>query len=526
MGADTTTPSTTAPALAGRREWLGLTVLVLPALIIGMDLTVLHLAVPTIAEDLHPSASQLLWVMDVYGFVIAGLLVPMGKLADRIGRRKLLLIGAVCFGVASVVAAYAPNTGVLIAARAMLGIAGATVSPSTLSLIRSMFTDDGQRTKAISVWSIATLAGNAIGPLIGGALLESFWWGSAFLLAVPVMVLLLVAGPILLPEYRDPRPGKVDLTSAALAVASVLGVIYGIQRIAEAGVGWVPVATIVAGVLIGVAFVWRQGRIDDPMLDLHLLKDRGFTVSLGTLVFGSLMLTGTGYFGMQFMQLVLGLSTMQASLWLLPMLLSAVVATMFTPKLVGKIAPSTVVAGGMAVAAVGFAVLTQLGGLPVLLAGYVVIFVGLAPVTMLAVGMMVGAAPPDRAGAASALSETSQQFGGALGLAVFGSIGTAVYHSTLSETLPAGIPASAAAEAESTLGGAVAAAGRLPAELGNGLLDAAKAAFTDGVQVTTLITAVAAVIVAVAVALLLRRKNTGDAPAAAEETAEVTTAVD
>src|SRR5438874_2095477 len=250
----------TVPLAAGRREWLGLAVLTLPAMIVGMDLTVLHLTVPVLSRSLHPSASQLLWIMDVYGFVIAASLITMGKVGDRIGRRRLLLIGAAMFGLASVAAAFANGPLWLIAARALLGVAGATVAPSTLSLIRNMFRDPGQRTRAVSVWFMAVMAGNAIGPLVGGALLERFWWGSAFLLATPFMVLLLVLGPVLLPEYKDPAPGSVDVASAALSLVAVLAVIYGVQRMAESGLEAPTAVAIVVGLASGAAFVWRQRR--------------------------------------------------------------------------------------------------------------------------------------------------------------------------------------------------------------------------------------------------------------------------
>src|ERR687891_1608279 len=243
---------------AGRREWIGLAVIALPSLLYSMDLTVLYLALPSLTRDLQPSASQLLWITDIYGFLIAGLLVTMGTLGDRIGRRRVLLIGAAAFGAASVVAAFSTSAEMLIAARAVLGVAGATLAPSTLSLIRNMFLDPRQRTLAIGVWAASFSAGAGIGPLLGGVLLEYFWWGSVFLLAVPVMVLLLVLGPVLLPEFRDPDAGRLDLLSAALSLVAVLAVVYGLKQIAQDGLGWLPAVSIVAGLAVGVAFVRRQ----------------------------------------------------------------------------------------------------------------------------------------------------------------------------------------------------------------------------------------------------------------------------
>src|SRR5205823_13342130 len=245
---------TAATPQAGRREWIGLAVIALPCLLYSMDLTVLHLAVPRLTEALAPSSVQLLWIIDIYGFTLAGSLITMGALGDRIGRRRLLLAGAAAFGVASVLAAFSASAGMLIAARAVLGVAGATLAPSTLSLIRNMFLDPKQRKLAISVWITSFSAGGAIGPLLGGVLLRWFWWGSVFLLAVPVMALLLVLGPMLLPEFRDPRAGRLDLVSAALSVAAVLAVIFGLKQLARDGLGWLPAVSIVAGLAAGAAF--------------------------------------------------------------------------------------------------------------------------------------------------------------------------------------------------------------------------------------------------------------------------------
>jgi MFS transporter, DHA2 family, multidrug resistance protein len=226
-------PISDPPAKATRREWIGLAVIALPCLLYSMDLTVLNLAVPHLSAALRPSSAQLLWIVDIYGFMIAGSLIPMGTLGDRIGRRRLLLVGAAAFGVASVLAAFSTSANRLSAARAVLGIAGATLAPSTLSLIRNMFLDPEQRTAAIGVWITSYSVGGAIGPILGGLLLQHFWWGSVFLLGVPVMVLLLLVGPVLLPEYRDPNAGRPDVISAAQSLFAILLVIYGLKQIAQ-----------------------------------------------------------------------------------------------------------------------------------------------------------------------------------------------------------------------------------------------------------------------------------------------------
>src|SRR5688572_17161935 len=303
---------------AGRREWIGLAVLALACLLYSMDLTVLNLALPAISEDLEPSSAQLLWIVDVYGFVLAGSLITMGTLGDRIGRRRLLLIGAAAFAVASVLAAFSTSPEQLIASRALLGLAGATIAPSTLSLIRNMFLDPGQRTVAIGVWITSFSAGAVIGPPLGGVLLEFFWWGSVFLMALPVMALILVLGPVLLPEFRDPGAGRLDLVSAALSLAAVLAVVYGLKQIAQDGPEWPPALSIVVGLAVAGIFVRRQQRLADPLIELRLFRVPAFSASLVTYLIGTFVAFGAFLFIFQYLQLVLGLSPVHAGLWTVP----------------------------------------------------------------------------------------------------------------------------------------------------------------------------------------------------------------
>src|SRR6266498_555359 len=291
---------------AGRREWVGLAVLALPTLLLSLDVSVLYLALPHLAADLRPSGTQQLWIMDIYGFMLAGFLGTMGTLGDRIGRKRLLLVGAAAFGVASGVAAYATSPGMLIATRALLGVAGATLAPSTLALISNMFRDARQRGTAIAVWVSCFMGGTAIGPLVGGLLLERFWWGSAFLLGVPVMVLLLVTGPVLLPEYRNPQAGRLDLASVALSLAAILLVIYGLKELATNGVEPVPIAAVVAGVAVGGGFVRRQHTLPSPLLDLHLFANRSFSAALGVSLLVGATMGGAFLFVNQYLQLVVG----------------------------------------------------------------------------------------------------------------------------------------------------------------------------------------------------------------------------
>lgn len=504
---------------AGRREWLGLAVLLLPTMLIVMDLTVLHLAVPHLSVDLQPTSTQLLWIVDIYGFLIAGSLITMGTLGDRIGRRKLLLIGAVCFGFASVLAAFAPSATLLIASRALLGVAGATLMPSTLALIRNMFLDPQQRSTAIGIWISGFSAGSAIGPLIGGFLLEHFWWGSVFLLNVPMMLLLLVLGPLLLPEYRDPNAGRLDLFSAALSLLAVLLLIYGVKDVAQHGLGNIAALSILAGLALGVVFVRRQRRLTDPLLDLGLFRVVAFSTSLATYTLGVFVSFGAFLFISQYLQLVAGLSPLQAGLWSVPGAVTSIVGSNVAPLLVRRVRPAYVVAGGLALAALGFGLIipitpTGLVSLALVAAGWAIISLGFGLSFAISTDLVVGSAPADRAGAASALSETAAELGGAMGLAVLGSLGMAIYRSEIATTLPSGLPPAAVAAAQETLGNVVALAGQLPAALEAALLAATRTAFTHGLQVLALIAAVVMAGLAVMSAVLLRNVQiSGDAHA-------------
>ena len=514
--------STEPPVRAGRREWIGLAVLALACVLYSMDLTVLHLAVPEISADLEPSSAQLLWIVDIYGFLLAGSLITMGTLGDRVGRRRLLLIGASAFGLASLLAAFSTSAEMLIAARALLGVAGATLAPSTLSLIRSMFLDPRQRTFAIGVWITSFSAGAVVGPPLGGVLLEFFWWGSVFLLAVPVMALLLVLGPVLLPEFRDPEAGRLDLVSAALSLAAVLAVIYGLKQIAQDGPGGLAALSVLIGVALGVVFVQRQRTLADPLIDLGLFRLPALSASLAAYLVGTFVAFGAFFFIFQYLQLVLGQSPLVAALWAMPSFVAFIAGAMLTPVLVRRVRPGFVMAAGMAVAATGYGLLTQVdvdSALALLVTSSVVFSLGEAFVFTLATDVIVGAAPPEQAGAAAALSETSSELGGALGIAVLGSIGAAVYRSQMADAVPGGVPPAEAETAKDTLGGAVATAGTLPGELGADLLDAAREAFVQGLQIAALTSAVIAAVTAALSVLFLRHagsRSEQDAPLALE----------
>ena len=520
--------TTAVPPRAGRREWIGLAVLALACVVYAMDLTVLHLAIPRLSADLEPSSAQLLWIADIYGFMVAGALITMGTLGDRIGRRRLLLIGAAFFAVASLLAAFSTSAEMLIVARALLGIAGATIAPSTLSLIRNLFHDHSQRTVAIGVWITAYSLGGAVGPLLGGALLEFFWWGSVFLLALPVMALLLVLGPFLLPEFRDPNAGRIDIASAALSLVAVLAVIYGLKQIAQDGVGPLPFLSILVGLALGVAFVRRQSRLADPLIDLRLFRVPAFSVSLAVYTLGILILFGSFLFIYQYLQLVLGLSPLMAGVWTLPSFGSFIVGSMFAPALVKLCRPAWVMAIGFAIGAVGLLILTRVeseAGLPVLVTASVIYSLGFAPLFTLTNDVIIGAAPPERAGAASGISETGAELGGALSIAILGTLGTAIYRRQLDDDIPAGVPEESAESARDTLGGALAESESLPDPVGADLLDVAREAFTQGLQVVAFVSAVLAALGAIGIAVFLRGVRPA-APVQSEPTALPTPAVE
>jgi len=497
---------------AGRREWIGLAVIALPCMLYSMDLTVLDLAVPAISEDLQPTSSQLLWIIDIYGFMVAGALITMGTLGDRIGRRRLLLIGAAAFGAGSVLAAFSRSAEMLITTRALLGLAGATLAPSTLSLIRNMFLDPRQRTVAIGLWVTSYSVGGAIGPLLGGVVLEYFSWGSVFLLGVPVMVVLLVLGPLLLPEFRDPKASRLDLLSAALSLAAVLLVIYGLKKTAENGLGPAPVLVIATGLLVGAVFVWRQRTLDHPLIELRLFRVPAFSASLATYMVGTFVAFGAYVFIAQYLQLVVGLSPLHAGAWTVPSMAAFIVGSMLVPVIARRAHPAYVISAGLVIGAVGFALLTQVhrgSALQLVVAGSIIYSLGLSPVVILTTDLIVGSASVERAGAASALSETSSELGGALGIAVLGSIGTAVYRKMMAGGLPPGVPAEALGSVRSTLGGAVAVAERLPDSIGGPLLSAAREAFVQAFETAALICAAIAIATALVTVVMLRRVPVG-----------------
>lgn len=496
---------------AGRRAWAGLVVLMLPVLLVSVDNTVLAFALPEIALALAPTSAQQLWIIDVYPLVLAGLLVTMGALGDRFGRRRMLLVGATGFAAVSVLAALAPTAEALIAARAALGVFGAMLMPSTLSLLRSLFPHRDERRLAVAVWASAFSAGSALGPVVGGILLEHFAWGSVFLLAVPVLVPLLVAAPFLLPESRDPRPGRIDPLGIALSMATMVPAVAAIKLIAVDGPTPLGVALLLLAVLAGVLFVRRQARSSEPVLDMALFRAGTFSGAILVNLLSVVALVGFLYFVSQHLQLVLGLSPLVAGLWLVPGLVAMIAAGLAVVPVSRRIAPRIVVPAALAFSVLGYLLVAGAarGGDAVPLAAAFVVGVGIGAAETVSNELILSTAPPEKAGAASAVSETAYELGAVLGTAILGGIITAFYRRALE--LPAGLPAEAEAAARETLAGAYTAAHELPEPLAAQLWDAAVTAFESGVTLTSLIGAVLVVGAAAIAARTLGGRSTADA---------------
>ncbi|MGC1206572.1 MAG: MFS transporter [Ornithinimicrobium sp.] len=471
--------------MTARRRWAALAVLALPVLLISVDMTVLGFAVPALSEDLQPSGPQLLWIIDIYSFLLAGLLVLMGNVGDRIGRRRLLMIGAAAFGVASVLAAFATSAEMLIAARALLGLGGATLMPSTLSLIRTVFPDDRERRNAIAVWAASFAGGAALGPIIGGFLLEHFWWGSVFLINAPIMLFLLVGAFFLLPESRNAAPGPFDLFSAALSIAGILPLVYGLKSIGTEGVSALALGMMAIGAVLLWIFVRRQRLLSEPLLDIGLFEDRVFSVAVLTNLLSTFSVIGLLFFLPQYLQVVVGLSPLRAGLWMMPLALGTIAGSLAAPRLANLLGLRAIIGGGMLLAATGFAagvVLTQTAPQIGLLVWPAMIGLGIGMAESLTNDVIVASAPAERTGGAAAISETAYEFGGAMGTAVLGTLGLAVYRAGL-DAAPVSVPESALEAGSDTLGGVSAAVAGLPPAVADAFVAVANSAFTDGMSV-------------------------------------------
>ncbi|MEY9910476.1 DHA2 family multidrug resistance protein-like MFS transporter [Catenulispora sp. MAP12-49] len=521
-GAASGTPAPAAVARAGRKEWVGLAVLALPALLVAMDIGALFLALPHLSSDLGVTGAQQLWVTDIYGFMLAGFLPTMGTLGDRVGRRRLLLIGATFFTLTSLFAAYSTNGTELIAARALLGVAGASLSPSTLALISTMFHDPKQQKQAIGIWSTCLFGGTALGPVIGGVMLEYFWWGSVFLLGVPVMVLLLAVGPKALPEFRNPDAGRLDYLSVLMSLGAVLPVVWGVKEFAAGGAANpVPAgAAIVAGLVVGVLFVRRQGALAHPMIDIGLFRRREFTGVLLVMSLSSLALAGMGIMSSQWIQSVADVSPGAAGLLQAPTGFGFAVGTALSAVLLKWFRPATTMIIGAALSAAAYLVITQAamtGWLAAVVLCYTLAALGVGPTYAQGTGIVVGSVPQEKAGSAASLSETSTVFGSTLGLALLGSLGAAVYRHRVSAAALHAIPGVDAGQARKNVAVADGIAAGLPHDAAEALRHTAGTAFTTAMAVVALACAVICVGTALIARLLIR--DLGPVPVGVETSA-------
>lgn len=504
------TPLETIPALSGRRDWAALALLMFPVLLVAVDNTALTFALPAIARALDPSGVQLLWIVDAYPLVLAGLLVSMGSLGDRIGRRRLLIIGSLGFAALSAATAFAPTPEWLIAGRAALGFFGAMLMPSTLSLIRNIFPQPNRRRLAVAIWAAGFSGGAALGPIFGGWLVEHFWWGAVFLVAVPLMLPLLAGGPALIPESKDPAPGKVDIPSILLSMLVMVPVVYGIKALATEGPGAAGLGSILFGLAMGVVFVRRQHRLEHPLLDMSLFGNSVFSMAISANILALFSFNGFILFLAQHLQLLEGMTPSAAGVAMIPALAATVVSGLVVVPLVRKVRPGAVVAAGLAFSAAGYSMVAfgnHDGGPALLLAALLVLALGVGTAETISNDLILGSAPPEKSGAAAAISETGYEVGSLLGTAVLGSILTASYQQNL--RLPAGVeeilPGPGLHNARETLAGAVEAAAGLPAPLAELTRDAAAAAFDSGVHITAAIGLVLMAAAAVLAAVVLRR---------------------
>lgn len=476
----------------------------LPVLLVSVDNTVLSFALPQIASGLEPTSAEQLWIIDAYPLVLAALLVTMGSLGDRFGRRRLLLLGASGFAAVSVVAAFAPTAAWLIAARAAMGVFGAMLMPSTLSLLRTTFLNRDQRRLAIAIWAAGFSAGAALGPIVGGILLEHFHWGSVFLMSVPVLVPMLILTPLLVRESRDPNPGRIDVWSILLSLLTMVPIVYAIKTVAVEGIASAAIPLVVVGGGFGVLFVRRQLRLDTPMLDMSLFRRGAFTGAILVNFLSIIALIGFLFFAAQHLQLIVGLSPMESGFALVPGLVATIVGSLVIVPIARRARANILVP-----VALGFSVLGYLliplsasgDGLLLLVLAFVSLGIGIGAAETISNELVLAAAPASKAGAASAVSETAYELGAVLGTSVLGGILTAFYRATI--VIPEGVDADAAAHARETLAGAMVTADSLPDPLGQALRDAAAHAFDAGVVVTALIGAVLVMVAAVIAATTL-----------------------
>ncbi|MFF3091107.1 MFS transporter [Streptomyces nojiriensis] len=508
-------------ASGGTNRWVVLAVLCVSLVLVALDATILHVAVPSVTEDLRPGSIELLWIVDAYPLVCASLLILFGTLGDRVGRRRILLLGYGLFGVASAIAALADNAQVLIAARALLGIGGAMIMPATLSILRQVFPDRRERALAIGIWTAVAAIGAASGPVLGGFLVQHFWWGSVFLINIPLMALILPLGRWLLPESRGSADGPWDVLGALMAAAGVLGTVLGIKRLgaerrlldAEA------LLPLLLGVVLLVVFVRRQKRREHPLIDMRMFSRAAFSTSVACIVLAMLALVGLELIAVQYLQLVLHLSPLETGLRLLPLTFAAMAAGATGSYTLGRVGPRTMVSLGFVLTAFAVLLLTLMGqqDRPLLLTiGFILLGFGLQTTLFAAYESMLSEAPVATAGGAASIGETSYQLGAGMGIALLGSVMNAAYRPGLMDV--PGVSSADSASAANSLGEAYQIAAHLGGPAGASLHAAARQSFVHGLHVTLLVSAVLLVAGAV---MALKLPRTMDCGAGEEEAAEV-----
>jgi EmrB/QacA subfamily drug resistance transporter len=508
---------------ADPRRWWALAVLCLSLVLITLDNTVLNVALPTLAKELDASTSQLQWIVDSYQLVFAGLLFTAGSLADRYGRKGMLSLGLVVFGIGTTAAALSTSANALILTRAFMGIGGAMIMPATLSILGTVFPDAKERTRAIAIWAAMAAVGIALGPVLGGILLAHFSWGSIFVVNVPVVIVALVAGALILPTSKDPSPGRIDLLGSLLSIVGLVAVVFAVIEAPDRG--WTSSIVVISG-LIGagalLAFVAWESHCDHPMLDIALFKHRGFSVGSLTLMLSYFGALGTYFLYTQQLQFVLGYSALRAGVYSIPFAVALVAFSLQTPKLIHRFGTARVAGTGMAVMAVGIgmrALSTSTSGFGILLASLIVTGIGVGLVVAPSTGAIMGSLSPAQAGVVHGRPDAARQIGAAAGVAVLGSIWSTVYRSSLaSASLPTDVPPAAIEQTRESVGSALHAASTLPANQASELLDAAHRAFVDGTNAAVI---VGAVVVAAASVLAFRLLPKGNATASTSAEADL-----
>jgi EmrB/QacA subfamily drug resistance transporter len=486
------------------RRWWALAVLCTSLLIISLDNTILNVALPALTEKLNASTSQLQWIVDGYTLVFAGLLLTCGSLGDRFGRKGALAAGLTVFCIGSFSAAMSTSTTMLALSRCVMGVGAAFIMPATLSLLTNIFRDPKERGRAIGVWAAVAGAGGAIGPVIGGFLLQHFWWGSVFLVNVPVTIVAFIGGYFLLPKSKDPDAPKLDPLGAVLSIGGLVLVLWAI--IEAPTEGWSSSAFVVPftiGVVILAGFVFWELHTDHPMLDVRFFENRRFTAANAAITMTFFALYGSMFLITQYLQVVLGFTALEAGLRMLPMACVMLIVAPLSPRIVEHVGTKIVVGTGLFLVTVGMAFASQVpvtNGYPHLFVSMVILSCGMGLVMAPATESIMGSLPRNKAGVGSAMNDTTRQMGGALGVAVIGSILATVYRPGVTDALTSlGAPANVITKAQDSVGGAIEAAASLPANLGNAVASAARSEFVDAFGGALLVAALVVLVASIVV---------------------------